>query len=113
MSGIGFPFLRMHCRDFREISDPRSYRLRMTSFACSSIVPSGFCFFPQWHSGARHNFPGGEFTEYYNRVRSHTERDHLPPIHAPPDEVPMLETKQIVVKSYVGGLVKSFQRKAA
>jgi len=54
-----------------------------------------------------------EFTEYYNQVRSHTERDHLPLIHSPPDEVPLLESKQIVVKSYVGGLVKSFERKAA
>ena len=54
-----------------------------------------------------------ELTEYYNRVRSHTERDHLPPIHAPPDEVNSLESEQIVVLSYVGGLVKSFERKAA
>jgi len=54
-----------------------------------------------------------EFAEYYNRVRSHTERDHLPPIHAPPDEVPSLESDQIVVRSYIGGLVKSFERKAA
>jgi hypothetical protein len=54
-----------------------------------------------------------ESTEYYNRVHSHTERDHLPPIHAPPDEVQSLESKQIEVKSYVGGLVKSFERKAA
>jgi len=54
-----------------------------------------------------------EFTEYYNRVRSHTKRDHLPPIQAPPEEVPILDSKEIVVKSYVGGLVKSFERKAA
>ena len=54
-----------------------------------------------------------EFTEYYNRLRSHTERDHLPPIHSRPDEVQSLESEQIVVKSYVGGLVKSFERKAA
>lgn len=55
----------------------------------------------------------GEFTEYYNRVRSHTERDHLPPNHLPPDEVESLESDQIVVKTYVGGLVKSFERRAA
>ena len=54
-----------------------------------------------------------EFTEYYNRVRSHAERDHLPPIHAPHDEVPMLESEQIMVKSYFGGLLKSFEGKAA
>jgi len=54
-----------------------------------------------------------EFAEYYNRVRSHTERDHLPPIHSSLDEVPSIESEQIVVKSYVGRLVKSFERKAA
>ncbi|MCA9094955.1 MAG: hypothetical protein KDA68_15825 [Planctomycetaceae bacterium] len=54
-----------------------------------------------------------EFTEYYNHIRSHTERDHLPPIHSLPDEVPLVEANQVVVKTYVGGLVKSFERKAA
>jgi hypothetical protein len=41
------------------------------------------------------------------------ERDHLPPIREEPDEVATLNLDQIEIKSYVGGLVKSFERKAA
>ena len=41
------------------------------------------------------------------------ERDHLPPIRDVPEEVEMLKLDQIEMKSYVGGLVKSFERKAA
>jgi len=40
------------------------------------------------------------------------ERDHLPPIREA-EEVPTLDRDQIVVRSYVGGLVKSFERRAA
>ena len=40
-------------------------------------------------------------------------RDHLPAIRDVPDEVETLTMDQIEVKSYVGGLVKSFERKAA
>jgi putative transposase len=54
-----------------------------------------------------------EWSSYYNTVRSHTERDHLPPKHTVPDEVLKLHRDQITVKSYVGGLVNSFERKAA
>ena len=54
-----------------------------------------------------------KFTTYYNTRRSHMERDNLPPIRTVPDEVEMLSLEQIEVKSYVGGLVKSFKRKAA
>ena len=54
-----------------------------------------------------------EFTDYYNHQRSHMEREHLPPIREVPDEVTTLTMEQIEVKSYVGGLVKSFERKAA
>ena len=39
--------------------------------------------------------------------------DHLPPIRDVPDEVETLLLDRIVVKSHVGGLVKSFERKAA
>ena len=45
--------------------------------------------------------------------RAHMERDHLPPIREAPEEVPKLDRDQIIVRSYVGGLVKSFERKAA
>ena len=41
------------------------------------------------------------------------EQDNLPPIRDVPDEVETLKLDQIEVKSYVGGLVKSFERKAA
>jgi len=54
----------------------------------------------------------GEWVVYYNTVRSHTERSHLPPVHAVPDEVPKLDRDQIMIRSYVGGLVKSFERNA-
>jgi hypothetical protein len=40
-------------------------------------------------------------------------RDELPPIRHEPEEVDTLKFDQIEVKSYVGGLVKSFERKAA
>jgi putative transposase len=51
--------------------------------------------------------------EYYNKRRAHMEREHLPPIRVEPEEVVSLKMEQIEVKSYVGGLVKSFERKAA
>ena len=54
-----------------------------------------------------------EFVTYYNTRRSHMQRDHLPPIHDLPEEVETIRLDQIEVKSYVGGLVKSLERKAA
>jgi hypothetical protein len=48
-----------------------------------------------------------------NTRRSHMERDYLPPIRDAPDEVATLQMDQIEVESYVGGLMKSFERKAA
>ena len=65
--------------------------------------------------GKRHlDYLTSEFTNYYNTVRSHMERDHLPPVRsAEPEEVETLKLSEVVVKSHVGGLVKSFERKAA
>jgi putative transposase len=54
-----------------------------------------------------------EFVDYYNTVRSHSERENLPPIRELPDEAESLARGEITVKTYVGGLVKSFERKAA
>ena len=54
-----------------------------------------------------------EFTKYYNTRRAHMQRDHLPPVREMPEEVETLGLDQVEVKSYVGGLVKSFERKAA
>ncbi|MEK6263054.1 MAG: integrase core domain-containing protein, partial [Planctomycetota bacterium] len=55
----------------------------------------------------------GQWVAYYNRTRSHMERGCQPPIHEVPEEVPKLERDQIIVRSHVGGLVRSFERKAA
>ncbi len=64
--------------------------------------------------GKRHlDYLVSEFVDYYNHSRSHMERDWLPPIREEPDEVETLTMDQIEVKSYVGGLVQSFERKAA
>ena len=41
------------------------------------------------------------------------ERDHLPPVREEPEEVETLKMDDIEVKSHVGGLVKSFERRAA
>ena len=54
-----------------------------------------------------------EFTEYYNHHRSHMSRDYLPPIREEPDEVKKMSIEQVDVKSFVGGLGKAFERKAA
>ena len=54
-----------------------------------------------------------EYAEYYNTKRSHMERDWLPPLREEPEEVATLTMDQIEVKTYVGGLVRSFERKAA
>jgi putative transposase len=65
--------------------------------------------------GKRHlDYLVSEFTSYYNTKRSHMERDYLPPIRdGEPAEVATITMDQIEVKQYVGGLVKSFERKAA
>ena len=55
-----------------------------------------------------------EFVDYYNTVRSHMERGHLSPIRERrPKAVLKLSRDKIQVRSYVGGLVQSFERKAA
>lgn len=54
-----------------------------------------------------------EWVAYYNTTRSHTGRGHLPPVHQVPEEVPKLDSHQVVVRSYVGGLVKPFEPRAA
>ena len=54
-----------------------------------------------------------EFLEYYNKTRSHMQRGSLPPVGQPPDETDTLKLNHVEVQSHVGGLVKSFHRKAA
>ncbi len=64
--------------------------------------------------GKRHmDYLISEFVTFYNHHRAHMERDNLPPIREVPDEVASLKLNEVVVKSHVGGLVKSFERKAA
>jgi transposase InsO family protein len=54
-----------------------------------------------------------EFVDYYNTTRSSMVRDHLPPIREEPDVVASLKLDQVEVRSHVGGLMKSFIRRAA
>lgn len=64
--------------------------------------------------GKRHlDYVISSFVSYYNTKRAHMERDHLPPIREEPDEIERLAIEDVRVRSYVGGLVKSFERKAA
>ena len=70
---------------------------------------SKFIFF-----GTKHlDYVVASFAEYYNQRRTLSSCDSLPPIREIPDEVLSLSMDQIEVKSYVGGLVKSFERRAA
>jgi putative transposase len=63
--------------------------------------------------GQRHlDHIAGQWVDYYNKTRSHVERDHLPPIREAPEEVPKLSRDQIVIRSYVSSLVKWFERTA-
>ena len=64
--------------------------------------------------GKRHlDYIVSSFADYYNLRRAHSSRDSLPPIRELPEEVASLKMEQIAIKSYVGGLVTSFERKAA
>lgn len=54
-----------------------------------------------------------DFLVYYNKHRTHSARDSLPPIRTIPQETELVSIAEVEVKSYVGGLVKSFGRKAA
>ena len=72
------------------------------------------CLFKFILFGQRHlDHVVSEFVDYYNGRRSHMERDHLPPIRKTPDEVFSVTRDKIEIRSYVGGLVQSFERKAA
>ena len=54
-----------------------------------------------------------EFAIYYNHHRAHSARESLPPIRQIPDEIETVQLDEVVIKSHVGGLVKSFERRAA
>ena len=72
------------------------------------------CLFKFILFGKRHlDHVVAEFVDYYNKKRAHMERDPLPPIRKAPDEVGSLTRDKIEIRHYVGGLVPSFERKAA
>ena len=54
-----------------------------------------------------------DFLSYYNRHRAHSARDNLPPLRTVPEDIDTIPLGEVEIKSYVGGLVKSFGRKAA
>ena len=54
-----------------------------------------------------------EYVAYFNAKRSHSSRNNLPPLAEKPDEIQTITMDQVEVKSYVGGLIKSFERRAA
>lgn len=54
-----------------------------------------------------------EFVEYYNETRSHSACESLPPLGTVPDEVDSVSIYQVTKKTHVGGLITSFERKAA
>ncbi len=54
-----------------------------------------------------------EFVEYYNTTRAHSAREGLPPIRVIPDEVDSVSIDQVTTKTHVGGLITSFERRAA
>ena len=65
--------------------------------------------------GKRHlDYLLSDFVAYYNTTRSHMERDNLPPVcRKVPEELQTVRLDQIEVRAQVGGLVKSFHRRAA
>ena len=64
--------------------------------------------------GKRHlDYLIAEFVEYYNGTRSHSARESLPPVRTLPDEVESVSIDQVITKTHVGGLITSFERKAA
>jgi putative transposase len=65
--------------------------------------------------GSRHlDYLISEFVDYYNTTRSHSRRDHLPPLRQDlPDEHNTIEISDIVCRERLGGLIKSFERAAA
>ena len=70
---------------------------------------SKFIFFGQKHL----DYVVNEYVAYYNE-RSHSSRASLPPLaKKPPETAATIRLDQLEVKQYVGGLIKSFERRAA
>ena len=57
------------------------------------------CLFKFMLFGHRHlDHIVGQWGDYYNKTRSHMEREHLPPIRDIPEEVPKLDRDQIIIR---------------
>lgn len=54
-----------------------------------------------------------EFGDYYNRHRPHSSREYLPPIREIPEQVDTIPLEEIEVQFHLGGLTKSYKRRAA
>ena len=54
-----------------------------------------------------------EYVHYFNNHRSHSARMNLPPLGKAANEVETVSPKDVEVSTHVGGLIRSFQRKAA
>lgn len=64
--------------------------------------------------GKKHlDFIVAEFRDCYNKTRSHCERESLPPFRTVPNEISSIKLTEVEVELHVGGLEKSFVRKAA
>ena len=60
------------------------------------------------------NYVCREFTAHYNRERPHEPRSHLPPAcETPPEPVKTLSARDIVCTTRLGGLLRSYERRAA
>lgn len=72
------------------------------------------CLFKFIIFGKRHlDYLVTSFVDYYNARRSHMERQHLPPLREEPAEVAKFKRESVEIKTYVGGLVQSFERRVA
>ncbi len=55
-----------------------------------------------------------EATAWYNKERPHSARDHLPPAcEKPPGPETTLKMSEVVCTTRLGGLLKSYSRRAA
>ncbi len=72
--------------------------------ACGSLLSFG-----RWHL----KYLLAESTDYYNGPRLSMVRENQPPLRENPEDVETLKLEQITVRRHAGGLVSSFERKAA
>jgi|GEM_PF-2254816 len=60
------------------------------------------------------NYVCREFAIHYNRERPHEARDHLPPAcESPPEPVETIRPGDVVCTTRLGGLLRSYSRRAA